>query len=119
MRREHAALLHDTALADIDRAERANHRNAAGNIGISLCVRREAAETAAASNRLGEYFVRAQNSKTFFAQDANHRGKKTVIARERGAADARNQPRAFRIRAQIEQRRTTHGPHKDEILAAM
>ena len=106
--RQHDALLHHAALADIDRAERPRHRDAAGDIGHRLRVRRRAAEQPGRAERLGQHLVGAEDAEPFLAQHPHDRRQQPVIAGEGGAADARQDARALGIRPQIQQRRPAH-----------
>ena len=84
--RQHDPLLHHAALADIDRAQRPSHRNAAPISAIASASGAARLSKPARRQRLAQHLVRADHAKPLLAQHPDHRGKQPVIARRRRRA---------------------------------
>jgi hypothetical protein len=106
-------------LADVGAAEGVDDGGAAGDVGAGLGVGRGFRQQAGRSQRLGEDVMRAENTKTFLAEDADDGGEQAVIAGEGGGADAGDDAGAFGVGAQGKQGRSADRADQHQVAAAV
>jgi hypothetical protein len=116
---QYKAILHHAALPDVHAPQSLHNLYTALDISLRLFIRNDTPQHPRLCYRLRKKFMRTTNGKPFFPQQTHKGRQQTVVPREQGAPQPCKNTRAFCIRVQTTERRTTDWAYQHQIRAPM